>query len=57
MSEKTASVCDVCGAALVPAKEGNKLNGTLPMDGTWDLNNEVCPHCHPELADTNQQSQ
>ena len=54
MSENKPTTCKKCGTPMVPSKETIKLDGMLPLDGTWNLDNQVCPKCHPDLAESNQ---
>ncbi len=50
MAETSTPTCDKCGTPLVPAKEPLKIDGSLTMDGSWDMGDMVCPKCHPELV-------
>ena len=50
MEEK--EVCMVCGTPLVKANKELKLDGSLNFDGSWTMDNMICPKCHPELAES-----
>lgn len=45
-----ASVCGKCNTPLVPANQKIKMDGKMKLDGTWNFDNMVCPHCHPDMV-------
>ncbi len=47
---KQQNICPQCGTELVESKEILTLDGSFTLDGSCNLDNKVCPHCHPELV-------
>lgn len=45
-------LCEVCGTPLVKSSEELKFDGSLTFDGSWNMDNMICPKCHPELVKT-----